>query len=79
MKATATASAANINGEIYVSDGDYIKDIEINDLRNRYVVTNAANQKKVDTFGVLAVLPLTSSSDTARVLGWLYLSTTLSV
>ncbi|KAL1887343.1 hypothetical protein Sste5346_010282 [Sporothrix stenoceras] len=37
VKATASASAANINGEIYISDGDYIKDIEVNDQRNRYI------------------------------------------
>jgi len=27
---------------MYVSDGDYIKDIEINDLRNKYVITRSA-------------------------------------
>ena len=48
-KATASVSAANINGEIYVSDGDYIKDIEVNDLRNRYIVTKASTQKMVIT------------------------------
>ncbi|EPE07783.1 kh domain-containing protein [Ophiostoma piceae UAMH 11346] len=46
-KATASVSAANINGEIYVSDGDYIKDIEVNDLRNRYIVTKASTQKMI--------------------------------
>lgn len=28
-------------------EGDYIKDIEINDLRNRYVLTRGATQKQV--------------------------------
>lgn len=51
LKATATVSAANINGEIYVSDGDYIKDIEVNDQRNRYIVTKASTQKMVMPFG----------------------------
>jgi hypothetical protein len=43
------AIAHNINGEIYVSDGDYIKDIEVNDLRNRYLVTNGPRQKMVNS------------------------------
>lgn len=36
-----------INGEMYVVDGDYIKDIEVNDLHNRYILTNSANQHRV--------------------------------
>ena len=28
-------------------EGDYIKDIEVNDLRNRYVLTRSATQKQV--------------------------------
>ncbi|KAK7921038.1 KH domain-containing protein- variant [Apiospora marii] len=39
------ATPANINGEIYVADGDYIKDIEVNDLRNRYLLTKGSTQK----------------------------------
>lgn len=47
--ASATGAIAhNIGGEIYVSDGDYIKDIEVNDLRNRYVVTKGATQQMVN-------------------------------
>ena len=38
-----------IDGEIYVSDGDHIKDIEVNDLRNRYTLTKGATQKMVNT------------------------------
>jgi hypothetical protein len=41
-------SAKNINGEVYVSDGDYIKDIEVNDLRNRYLLTKGSTQKMVN-------------------------------
>ncbi|KAM0532771.1 hypothetical protein ACHAP9_007082 [Verticillium nonalfalfae] len=37
--------ADNINGEMYVADGDYIKDIEVNDLRNRYLLTKGSTQK----------------------------------
>lgn len=44
----STAIAHNIGGEIYVADGDYIKDIEINDLRNRYLVTRGSAQKMVN-------------------------------
>ena len=35
------------NSEMYVADGDYIKDIEVNDLRNRYTLTKGATQKMV--------------------------------
>lgn len=45
---SATATTHNINGEMYVSDGDYIKDIEVNDLRNRYLVTKGSTQKMVN-------------------------------
>lgn len=37
------------NPEVYVADGDYIKDIEINDLRNRYTLTKGSTQKMVIT------------------------------
>ncbi|KAL4878542.1 hypothetical protein BJY04DRAFT_221043 [Aspergillus karnatakaensis] len=40
---------AKLNAEIYVADGDYIKDIEINDLRNRYTLTKGSTQKMVIT------------------------------
>jgi len=42
-----TKEGGTINGEMYVSDGDYIKDIEVNDLRNRYLLTRSATQKQV--------------------------------
>ncbi|KIV77481.1 hypothetical protein PV11_09271 [Exophiala sideris] len=38
---------SNVGGEIYVADGDYIKDIEINDLRNRYTLTKGSTQKMI--------------------------------
>lgn len=38
-----------INGEMYVADGDYIQDIEVNDLRNRYILTKGSTQKMVIT------------------------------
>ncbi|KAJ5172438.1 hypothetical protein N7492_005031 [Penicillium capsulatum] len=33
--------------EAYVADGDYIKDIEINDLRNRYTLTKGSTQQLI--------------------------------
>ncbi|KAF4637339.1 hypothetical protein G7Y89_g750 [Cudoniella acicularis] len=38
-------SASTVNGEMYIADGDYIKDIEVNDLRNRYTLTKGSTQK----------------------------------
>lgn len=43
-----SATPANINGEVYIADGDYIKDIEVNDLRNRYLLTKGSTQKMVN-------------------------------
>ena len=48
--AEPTASKSNsdtINGDMYIADGDYIKDIEVNDLRNRYTLTKSSTQKMV--------------------------------
>ncbi|KAI1101900.1 hypothetical protein F4804DRAFT_343622 [Jackrogersella minutella] len=45
---TPGANGANINGEMYIADGDYIKDIEVNDLRNRYLLTKSHTQKMVN-------------------------------
>ncbi|KAK4186585.1 putative kh domain-protein [Podospora australis] len=36
-----------INGEMYIADGDFIKDIEVNDLRNRYLLTKGSTQKMI--------------------------------
>lgn len=45
-------------GEIYTQDGDYIKDIEVNDLRNRYTLTKGATQKMVNNTLCAAFFPL---------------------
>lgn len=49
----STPSGGNIvskvDGDIYIADGDYIKDIEVNDLRNRYTLTKGSTQKMVNT------------------------------
>ena len=42
-------SASTVNGEMYIADGDYIRDIEVNDLRNRYTLTKGSTQKTVNT------------------------------
>lgn len=44
-----SASAAPLNAEVYQQDGDFIKDIEVNDLRNRYTLTKGSTQKMVNT------------------------------
>ena len=43
---------------MYIADGDYIKDIEVNDLRNRYTLTKGSTQKMV--------IILVISTDTPR-------------
>ncbi|KAH8602149.1 hypothetical protein B0O99DRAFT_588368 [Bisporella sp. PMI_857] len=40
-------SASAVNGEMYIADGDYIRDIEVNDLRNRYTLTKGSTQKMI--------------------------------
>src|ERR1700689_1605737 len=42
-------SASLVNSEMYIADGDYIRDIEVNDLRNRYTLTKGSTQKMVNT------------------------------
>jgi hypothetical protein len=53
-KSPASNSAAAVNGDMYQQDGDYIKDIEINDLRNRYTLTKGATQKRVNKLSLLS-------------------------
>ncbi|KAK5658590.1 hypothetical protein OQA88_1983 [Cercophora sp. LCS_1] len=48
---------AAVNGEMYISDGDYIKDIEVNDLRNRYLLTKGATQKMVNDSLAVPLIP----------------------
>lgn len=40
-------SASLVNSEMYIADGDYIRDIEVNDLRNRYTLTKGSTQKMI--------------------------------
>lgn len=45
---SAGTPSAPLNAEIYQQDGDFIKDIEVNDLRNRYTLTKGSTQKMVN-------------------------------
>ncbi|KAI9771320.1 MAG: hypothetical protein M1840_002290 [Geoglossum simile] len=45
--ASPTHASGNVNGEMYIADGDYIRDIEVNDLRNRYTLTKGSTQKMI--------------------------------
>ncbi|KAI7517256.1 hypothetical protein KC316_g20805, partial [Hortaea werneckii] len=40
-------NGGGVNDDIYQQDGDYIRDIEINDLRNRYTLTKGSTQKMI--------------------------------
>ncbi|KAI1000968.1 hypothetical protein K3495_g7232 [Podosphaera aphanis] len=47
-RATSSGNSASlVNGEMYIADGDYIRDIEVNDLRNRYTLTKGSTQKMI--------------------------------
>lgn len=54
-------SASTVNGEMYIADGDYIRDIEVNDLRNRYTLTKGSTQKMVNT-------PRVKATDTSQTI-----------
>lgn len=45
---TQSPGAAGLNADIYTQDGDFIRDIEVNDLRNRYTLTKGSTQKMVN-------------------------------
>ncbi|OXV11992.1 hypothetical protein Egran_00245 [Elaphomyces granulatus] len=40
-------STGKLEDGIYIADGDYIKDIEVNDLRNRYTLTKGSTQRMI--------------------------------
>lgn len=47
--ASAPASKTpGISDDVYEQDGDFIRDIEVNDLRNRYTLTKGSTQKMVN-------------------------------
>ncbi|KAH0261840.1 hypothetical protein KCU71_g20717, partial [Aureobasidium melanogenum] len=45
---TQSPAAGGLNADIYTQDGDFIRDIEVNDLRNRYTLTKGSTQKMVN-------------------------------
>lgn len=57
-KSSSPPSTTTFNSDMYIADGDYIKDIEVNDLRNRYTLTKGATQKMVK-IAPLSGCPLT--------------------
>ena len=57
-KISSGQSISKVDGEIYIADGDYIKDIEVNDLRNRYTLTKGSTQKEVNINLVFCLLIL---------------------
>lgn len=71
-KPTSGSSTSNINGDMYIADGDYIKDIEVNDLRNRYTLTKGSTQKTVNILVIPAdisgpVFPNAHTTHSAQV------------
>ena len=46
--AKSPSAGGGVSHDIYQQDGDYIKDIEVNDLRNRYTLTKGSTQKMVN-------------------------------
>ncbi|KAJ4859137.1 hypothetical protein T069G_07404 [Trichoderma breve] len=44
---SAAAGEHEMKPEMYVADGDYIQDIEVNDLRNRYLLTKGSTQEMI--------------------------------
>lgn len=58
----ANNSTSKLDGDIYIADGDYIKDIEVNDLRNRYTLTKGSTQKMVITPCSMLILQALCSS-----------------
>lgn len=65
IKATTSSAGSGVprkvDGAMYVADGDYIKDIEVNDLRNRYILTKISNQQMVITLDAPLILQIHSS------------------
>lgn len=65
MKPASSAShnTTKLDDGVYIADGDYIKDIEVNDLRNRYLLTKGSTQKMVNKHScyILLIFPGTQA------------------
>lgn len=63
--------------DMYVAEGDFIQDIEVNDLRNRYLLTKGSTQEMVNdpqsicSAGFVSLMPtaLQSKSSCSRSYG----------
>lgn len=44
----STDGATKLDNDVYIADGDYIKDIDVNSLRNRYALTRGSTQRMVN-------------------------------
>ncbi|PCG89215.1 K Homology domain, type 1 [Penicillium occitanis (nom. inval.)] len=42
-----TDGATKLDNDVYIADGDYIKDIDVNSLRNRYALTRGSTQRMI--------------------------------
>jgi hypothetical protein len=65
---TQSPGATGLNADIYTQDGDYIRDIEVNDLRNRYTLTKGSTQKMVNLHRCVPLMlqPLPSLSPSPK-------------
>ena len=70
----AGSSTSNINGDMYIADGDYIKDIEVNDLRNRYTLTKGSTQKMVIILVISTDTPRSPASKSHVILMRFYIA-----
>ena len=71
------SSTSNINGDMYIADGDYIKDIEVNDLRNRYTLTKGSTQKMVNTLVMSTDIPRRPCREASSEISGLFMSVML--
>ena len=53
---SSSSNVNNVDSDVYIADGDYMKDIEVNDLRNRYTLTKGSTQKMVNTLSCPLIL-----------------------
>lgn len=44
---TAPDGSTKLDNDVYIADGDYIKDIDVNSLRNRYALTRGSTQRMI--------------------------------
>ena len=52
MSVAVKKPTTTVDSDVYTEAGDYIKDIEINDLRNRYTLTKGSFQKMVRIYSL---------------------------